>query len=160
MLVYLVGLEGVIEELARMGATPQTWTLVQWTAATTSPAPRTARPVPAWSTPRCSRGWTLDRSWGSFQDALMVDLDDTEGAPRERASTWAPWPGRWTWSPAPTPGCACAATGSSSSPRCRVRSKPWTSPSCNGQVIQVSLDHQHPGAGGQLREGGSGDHPC
>ena len=78
MLVYLLGPEGVIEELARMGYTTDL-DAVQRTVdhyiARSSNGSSLSRVVNAavlaWLDP--------DRSWGSFQDALMVDLDDTQG---------------------------------------------------------------------------------
>ena len=78
MLVYLLGPEGLIEELARMGyeidldAVQRT---VDHYIARSSHGSSLSRVVNAavlaWLDP--------DRSWGSLQDALMVDLDDTQG---------------------------------------------------------------------------------
>ncbi|MBD2762812.1 beta-phosphoglucomutase family hydrolase [Kocuria sp. cx-116] len=78
MLVYLLGPEGVVEELARMGYTIDHDTVqrtVDHYIARSSNGSSLSRVVNAavlaWLDP--------DRSWGSFQDALMVDLDDTQG---------------------------------------------------------------------------------
>ena len=78
MLVYLLGPEGLIEELARMGYTTDLDAIqrtVDHYIARSSNGSSLSRVVNAavlaWLDP--------DRSWGSFQDALMIDMDDTQG---------------------------------------------------------------------------------
>ena len=78
MLVYLFGPDGLVEELGRMGyevdhaAIERT---VDFYIARSSHGSSLSRVVNAsvlaWLNP--------DRSWSSFQDALLVDLDDTQG---------------------------------------------------------------------------------
>lgn len=78
MLVYLLGPEGLIEELGRMGydidhdVVERT---VDFYIARSSHGSSLSKVVNAavlaWLAP--------DRSWASFQDALVVDMDDTQG---------------------------------------------------------------------------------
>lgn len=78
MLVYLLGPEGVVEELGRMGYDIDHDVIqrtvdfyIQRSSNGSSLSKVVNASVLAWLNP--------DRSWASFQDALVVDLDDTQG---------------------------------------------------------------------------------
>ena len=78
MLVYLLGPEGVIEELGRMGYEVDNDVIqrtvdyyIQRSSNGSSLSKVVNASVQAWVNP--------DRSWASFQDALVIDLDDTQG---------------------------------------------------------------------------------
>ncbi|NHU85275.1 beta-phosphoglucomutase family hydrolase [Kocuria sp. JC486] len=78
MLVYLLGPEGLVEELGRMGYEIDhdvVQRTVDFYIARSSHGSSLSKVVNAavlaWLAP--------DRSWASFQDALVVDMDDTQG---------------------------------------------------------------------------------
>lgn len=78
MLVHLLGPEGLIEELGRMGydidhdVVQRTVDYyIQRSSNGSSLSKVVNASVQAWLNP--------DRSWASFQDALVIDLDDTQG---------------------------------------------------------------------------------
>ncbi len=117
MLVYLLGPDGLLETLDRLGypTTPDALTrTVDYYLARTADGSTLSRVVHASVLAR--RDPT--RAWRIFRDALAADLDDTQVGRRARASTSVPWPAPSTWSPAHSRGCVPRTTPSPSTPNC------------------------------------------
>ncbi|OLT26674.1 hypothetical protein BJF82_16650 [Kytococcus sp. CUA-901] len=79
MLVYLLGPEGLLSTLERLGY--PTEPRAAGPHGRVLPGPHRARlhPQPGGARQRAGTGWSPGRGWATFREALAADLDDTQG---------------------------------------------------------------------------------
>ena len=109
MLFYLLSADELRALLERLGYRLEP-AAIPATSTTTCSAPRTGRPCRASSTRGCWPAPTARGPGASSPRRSPPTSTTSRAAPPGRASTWAPWPARWTSSSAATPAWRPART--------------------------------------------------